>query len=296
MAHKTLVNGTAYEVSGGRTFVNGTGYDIKSGRTLMNGTGYDISLFKPLSLNDTSWAQIREISDSGQAANYWSVGDRKAVTLNGTVGIQSLSGTYYCYIIGFDHNSDIEGTNRIHFQFGYSALNDGVSIAFIDSNYYKEIKGESFNINQTNSNTGGWKSSYMRNTLCPQFKNAMSSDLQAVLKTITKYTDNTGGKNTADSYVTATTDTVFLLAEYEVLGLINRANSAEGNYQAQYVWYSAGNSRVKYAHNDAATAVRWWTRSTKSSNRYSWTAIKDTGESTYFNSYASLGFAPAFCV
>ena len=41
-AHKTLVNGTAYEVKGGKCLVNGTVYSIKKGRTLIGGTGYDI--------------------------------------------------------------------------------------------------------------------------------------------------------------------------------------------------------------------------------------------------------------
>lgn len=39
---KTLVNGTVYEVKGGKCLVNGTVYDIKKGRTLIGGTGYDI--------------------------------------------------------------------------------------------------------------------------------------------------------------------------------------------------------------------------------------------------------------
>ena len=43
MAHKTLINGTAYEVTGGKCLVNGTSYDIKKGRTLIGGTGYDIT-------------------------------------------------------------------------------------------------------------------------------------------------------------------------------------------------------------------------------------------------------------
>ena len=43
MAHKTLVNGTAYEVKGGKCLVNGTVYSIKKGRTLIGGTGYDIT-------------------------------------------------------------------------------------------------------------------------------------------------------------------------------------------------------------------------------------------------------------
>lgn len=46
--HKTLVNGTAYEVKGGKCLVNGTAYSIKKGRTLIGGTGYDITFAPPL--------------------------------------------------------------------------------------------------------------------------------------------------------------------------------------------------------------------------------------------------------
>lgn len=41
---KTLVNGTAYDVKGGKCLVNGTVYSIKKGRTRIGGTGYDITL------------------------------------------------------------------------------------------------------------------------------------------------------------------------------------------------------------------------------------------------------------
>ena len=40
----TLVNGTEYEVFGGKCLVNGVAYSIKKGRTLIGGTGYDITL------------------------------------------------------------------------------------------------------------------------------------------------------------------------------------------------------------------------------------------------------------
>lgn len=42
-AHKTLVNGTAYTVKGGKCMVNGTVYNILKGRTLIDGTGWDIT-------------------------------------------------------------------------------------------------------------------------------------------------------------------------------------------------------------------------------------------------------------
>ena len=47
--HKTLVNGTAYEVKGGKCLVNGTVYSIKKGRTLIGGTGYDIAFEETIS-------------------------------------------------------------------------------------------------------------------------------------------------------------------------------------------------------------------------------------------------------
>lgn len=41
--HKTLINGTAYTVQGGKCMVNGTVYNILKGRTLIDGTGWDIT-------------------------------------------------------------------------------------------------------------------------------------------------------------------------------------------------------------------------------------------------------------
>lgn len=46
--HKTLVNGTAYTVQGGKCMVGGTVYNILKGRTLIDGTGYDITFPEPL--------------------------------------------------------------------------------------------------------------------------------------------------------------------------------------------------------------------------------------------------------
>lgn len=48
MAHKALINGTAYDVKGGKCMVNGTVYNILKGRTLIDGTGYDVALPTPM--------------------------------------------------------------------------------------------------------------------------------------------------------------------------------------------------------------------------------------------------------
>ena len=49
MAHKTLIGGTAYEISGGKTLVGGTAYKIGKGKTLVGGTAHEIT-FVPSSI------------------------------------------------------------------------------------------------------------------------------------------------------------------------------------------------------------------------------------------------------
>lgn len=244
-------------------------------------------------LNDISWADIKRISDAGLASSYFAVGDRKEVTLNGTCSKLSFSNQkYYCYIIGIDHNSAKEGTNRIHFQFGYTAASGGVHIAFIsgyddDSDFY---------MNSSSTNAGGWNNSFMRNTVCAQFKTCLPSDLQSVLKTVTKYSDNTGGGSNTASYVTATTDDIFLLAEWEVFGARSYANSAEQNYQAQYAYYSAGNSKVRYRHSATGSTAYWWLRSVDAGNSNRFCRVATSGSAAIDGADYSYGFAPAFCV
>lgn len=269
------------------------------GKTIVAGGGRATKPLPPIgtALNDMSWDDIRKISDAGLASSYFNVGDRKAVYLNGTAGSLSLNGTYYCYIIGIDHNSAIEGTNRIHFQFGFDALSGGNQIAFVDGGYSNSYtSGSYFNMNNATNNSGGWANSRMRTTIIPTFKACLPSDLQTVLKTVTKYSDNTGGGHNTASYVTATTDDIFLLSEWEVFGERTHANSAEQNYQAQYAYYSAGNSKVRYRHSSTGSTASWWLRSV---DEYGSSAFCFVGISGSANSTAasySFGFAPAFCV
>ena len=42
MSHRTLVNGTAYEIKGGKTLIDGTAFSIKSGKTMVDGTAYEV--------------------------------------------------------------------------------------------------------------------------------------------------------------------------------------------------------------------------------------------------------------
>lgn len=256
-------------------------------------------------LNENSWADIKSVSDEGTGANYWNVGDYKNIQISGTVQGMSLNSTVRAFILGFNHNSGKEGSNRIHFQIGKDT--SGTDIAFCDSIYGKTGSSNGFRMNKSNKNSGGWNESYSRKTLLgnsgtptsppeDSFMAALPADLRAVMKPVTKYTDNKGNQNDDAKAVTATTDYLFLLAEFEVHGARSYANQYEKNYQAQYDYYKAGNSKVKYRHDATDTAVWYWCRSANSNQSSTFCLVIDSGKSDYSTAYFSRGLAPGFCV
>ena len=256
-------------------------------------------------LNGNSWATVKEASDAGTGANYWAVGDSKSLVLNGTVqGFNFSNLTVNAFIIGFNHNSTREGGNRIHFLIGKIS---GKDVALCDSKYGNTGTDAGFRMNQSNTNSGGWNGSYMRKTVLGNSGSptsppansllaALPADLRSNMKSTTKYTDNTGGGSNTASYVTATTDYLFLLAEFEVFGSRSYANSAEQNYQKQYDYFKAGNSRIAYNHTNTGSAVWWWCRSPAYTGTANFRVVWTDGGNTSSNAYYSAGVRPGFSV
>lgn len=281
---------------------NGQTSDTKSVTFTDN---YALSLsFVSAVLNDNDWATIKTVSDKGEGANYWSVGDRKEVTLNGTVGHLTLSNyTTYAFIIGFNHNQELEGTNRIHFQLAKTALSSGTDVALCDSGYGNAFMGQ-FIMNSSESNDGGWESSFMRKYICGTSMISYSNTiiavipeaLRTVLKYVTKYTNNTGRLQPGMEAATATTDYFFLLSEYEVFGTFGASNIGESKKQAQYLYYSSGNSKVKYNYSATSIAVIWWLRSPVASGSEQFVTASANGTVASDDARRSFGFAPGFCV
>ena len=256
-------------------------------------------------LSSNSWAVIKAVSDAGQGANYWSVGDTKRITLNGKVGAYTFSNfNVDVFILGFNHNSSKEGSNRIHFQIGKVS---GKAVALCDSQYNGSGSSAMFHMNSSDSNSGGWNGSYMRKTLLGNSNTpdstlenslmaALPSDLLAVMKTVTKYTDNTGGGSNSSGNVTATADYLFLLAEFEVFGTRYWANQYEQNSQKQYDYYKAGNSRVAYNHSAVSTAVWWWLRSAYYNYSSGFCDVITDGSCNGYGANYSAGLRPGFAV
>ena len=280
---------------------------------------YDISK----TLNDNDWATISNVSNAGLASNYWSVGDCKAVTLNGDVVVPSfvialsLSSYSTCvYILDFDHDmSSTNGTkDGITFGTFKTAVSNGVDVALLSSQYGSD--GSYFGMNTTSTNSGGWESSYMRYTVLgstdtqngdatattatsPKENTLMScfpSDLRAVMRPMYIYSDNTGGTSNTASYVTGTLDYLPLLAEFEIFGTRTKANSAEQNYQIQYQYYKDGNSKVKHRHSSTSSTVPWWERSIATTYASSFCMVTSGGTSGSQAANYSYSLAPMFKV
>lgn len=250
-------------------------------------------------LKDNSWATVQDVITGGQEANFWSVGDVKPVTLNGKVGNFTFSNvTVDAFILGFNHNASREGNKRTHFLLGKI---NGKDVALCDSQYNSQQSSAGyFHMNTSNTNSGGWNNSAMRNSLLNGASNslftALPADLRVVISATTKYTDNTANGSNVAGNVTATSDKLFLLAEFEVFGQRYYANSAEQNYQQQYDYFKAGNSRVSYNHAAVTTAVWWWLRSPCYTNYGNFCTVFTDGTGTSDSASCSAGVCAGFSV
>lgn len=253
-------------------------------------------------LESNSWSIIGEVGAAGTGASFWSTGDIKQTVLNGTVqGYTFNNLSVGVFIIGFNHNESREGKG-IHFMYGKIS---GKDIAFVDS-HYGSSASSGFTMNTTDTNSGGWKNSYGRNTLlgnsgtpssppANSFMSAMPAEIRAVLGGVTKYSDNTGGGSDNASYVTSTIDYVTFAAEFEVHGTRTYANSAEKNYQQQYEYFRSGNSKVAYQHSNTGTAVWWWNRSVYATYTYGFCSVYTDGSAHADSANYSFGVRPVFC-
>lgn len=293
---------------------------------------YTAQFIETKPLNQYTWSEISEISTAGTGENYFALGDCKAVDLKGTVGTLVLDATYYVYIIGFNHNSEYEGSG-IHFGTFKTAQLNGKDICLCDGNYGNGVADGThyFGINHyAPYNMGGWKGcdirydvlgstdtepTYYKNTAAQTNKigfdasttcatdpvantlmAALPSDLRAVMKPMTKYTDGRGNSSNVSANVSASVDYLPLLAEFEVYGVQKNANQYEQNKQKQYAYYAEGKSKIKYKHDSQDTAVIYWLRSPyKGTNNYFCYAKAD-GAVSYFYVQSSYGLAPIFKV
>ena len=215
----------------------------------------------PETFADATWEQIIDACHQNAVPDTW-VADGtcyKDMEINGT--------NYRIDIIGKNHDTYADGeTAPLTFQM-------------------HDCYGTTYQMNSSNTNSGGWNSCAMRSTHLPAILALMPAEVQAGIQAVQKLT-SAGNQS---SSIQTTNDKLFLLSEIEVFGSTTFSFAGEGT---QYDYYKAGNSKVK---NLPGGAYSWWERSPFSSNSAYFCRVPNIGNANADNASLSYGVPFAFC-
>lgn len=232
------------------------------GRVILSGAskGMTVPVSYPKNFADATWAQIIDACHQNKVPATWVVENQKTMTINGT--------DYVIDIIGKNHDDYADGSGKAPLTF---QLHD----------CYGELK----NMNNSNTNDGGWTSCAMRTRYLPAILIMMPTEVQNGIREVNKLTSE--GNNSA--IIKTTQDKLFLLSEIEIFGSVTNSFSGEGML---YEYYRAGNRRVKKLNNGARD---WWERSPHVSDPASFCAVDSNGTAYASGAIGELGVSFGFC-
>ena len=222
-------------------------------------------------LAEATWAQIEAASLSGNAEEYWAVGDEKTITL--TTGEEVT-----LVILGFNHDDLADGSGKAGITFGM-----------------KNLLATIYRMNASNTNIGGWNRSEMRTSTMATLLSQIPSDLQSVIKQVNKKA-TAGNESTS---ITTSADKLWLLAEVEVDGTTSAGYADEGEQYEYWKTVKDGTvnaDRIKYLSNGSGSAEDWWLRSPHVRNSTGFRGLVSTGYFNTDNATNDRGVSFGFCV
>lgn len=266
MAHKTLVEGTAYNIKGGQTLIGGTAHDLTAGQTLIDGTAYGIrfSGFEPV-FADNTWQQIIEACQANTVPDTWQVGDSKLMTIDGE-----------------EHQIDIIGKEHDNYLVD-GAMADKAPLTF----QLHGVLGVSKQINSADTNSGGWYTAELRDYMRYDILGMLPEEVAMAVRGLYK---QAAAGNGSDS-VYPMREFTFLLCAEEVFGTYGSYNhKGEGT---QYEYYKNGGSTIKTGPN--GSAATWWLRSAYDGNAAWFCEVLPSGELSADNASARHNISFGFC-
>lgn len=216
----------------------------------------------PANFADATWEQIIDACHQNAVPDTW-VADGtcyKDMEINGA--------NYRIDIIGKNHDDYADGSGKAPLTF-----------------QMHDCYGTLYQMNSSNTNSGGWQNCQMRTQTMPALKLLLPAEVQAGIRTVNKLT-SAGGQS---SSIVTTSDDLFLLSEIEIFGSTTDSFAGEGT---QYDYYKAGNSKVK---NLSGSAYYWWERSSLSSDSTRFCLVYSNGSVSADRASASRGVAFGFC-
>lgn len=215
--------------------------------------------YKP-NFADNDWASIIDACHKNAVPDTWMVGNSKTMLIDGT--------EYQIDIIGKNHDDYADGSGKAPLTF---QLHD--------------CYAQTYKMNNSNTNRGGWTNCVMRTTYLPAIKALMPTEVQNGIREVNKLTS--AGDSSAT--INTTADKLFPLSEIEIFGNVSNSKNGEGT---QYAYYKEGHSKVK---NYNGYASEWWERSPFASSITFFCLVYSNGNASYNYASRSCGVAFAFC-
>ena len=138
MAHKTLISGTAYSVTGGRELIGGTGYAKKKGRVLVNGTGYDIPFSSGIPIGTLPVGSVVKIGVNGKEYDFLVV--NQGIPSNSSLYDSSCNGTWLLMKDGYEYRAWDSNTGGKYENSSINAYLNGEFLNLVDKNVSGKIK------------------------------------------------------------------------------------------------------------------------------------------------------------
>ena len=264
----------------------GTKYDsTKTDKTYAridtcNTPGYFTDKNAPVgSFSTDSWSKIISNVKSGNACMY-KVGDTKNVTM-------TTYGTHPVRIANISTPSECNTS-------GFSQTACGFVVEFADI-------VTPYKMNNSDTNTGSWKSSIARTFINGRFYNALPSDLKNGIISTTVVSGNGRG----ESGSVTTTDKLYLLSTVEVWSLKDsatavktdksRAKSRQLDYYESIGVTTANYSGAIKKSSPSVDFDWWWLRSAYSDDTHTFFAVKPNGDWFWIGASSNpTGISPAF--
>lgn len=183
----------------------------------------------------------------GHASLAWDIGDcTKDILISGNLAGQQIEGTYNAFILGFDHNSAIEGTKRLHLCFAKTNDNEKKAVAF----------GLTTMSDSAVPAINGWEAEPLRDNLQNFIACLPTTWRQVISPCVKNYNTPSTLKD-----VNTVTDYVWLLSKPEIFKTDNMISQ-------QYQYFANANPTVRYQNDNLNTAVSWYLRTLLDAQHY----------------------------
>ena len=222
------------------------------------------------------WSQIMSAFKSGIASALWNVGDTKKIT--------SISGKEYTIRI-----ADMQ---EGRYTYSTGEPTHGV-LEFVELINLNETKR--FNMNDSNTNKGGFAQSRMNTVHLPAILADLPVDMQAAIGEV-NVLSGTGSSTTSGT--SSSLCKLFLPAEMEMFDAKHNSIGLEECPKGQFDYYKTHNTDSDRKKQDVGTTnyYYYWLRSPSSGYNSSFCGVDSSGYYIISNAANTFGVAPCFAI